>query len=445
MSWGTQRGATRIRIRHTHAILHTNLKALRMCCRGFGELGAKYLFEELWVHMNETSFANMTAIAEHPIYSHMVHELKIFPRLLTKFYFNGSYEREVRSRLRRIEANDVRTSCALSAKEMDNAYKRYKDIWEGEDGLSGKIQTKLLHAMNKFPQLHSITSGVWQDFIQSELRRVATVGKDPLLETTLMLPGLSWARLNYRHEGAHTSTVTKSIMRAIASSRPVFAGMLHRAGVFSSFTIDYTKLSARDLKLVKRLVSCLTCFELHIQNNKHKNTPDNPAIFREVLGWCNPNLQELSIVDSRWSRFYSEPVNAPHALKLVFGDTHWRRLSSLSLKQFAVDGDTLITILRRHKSTLKQLFMSDMLLLSASWQKSFTELQGGVLALIDFQGLHVSDVWTVALGYVGDDNASWDVMQKGLHSFIVDKQPWPSDILPAGLSRHIDDQPGDED
>ena len=391
--------------------------------------------------MNETSFAKMTTVAEQPAYSHMVRELKIFPRLLTKFYYRDGYERELRTRLRRIEVNGVRTSYTLSAEELDNAYDRYNEIWMGETGLLGNVETELLNAMDCLPQLHSVTSGGWQDFVQSESRWVPMTGKDIQLETTLMLPGLSWARLNYRNEGLHSSTVTKSIIRAIASSRPVLSGVLREAGIFKSFAIDYRKLSARDLRLVKRLVNCLICFDLPIPKNYNKK-PYDPVIFTEVLRWCSLNLEKLSITDSRSSPHPLWPPNTTGILEHIFGDIRWSRLSSLSLDGFIVDGDSLITVFQHHKSTLTKLCLLRIKVKFASWQQIFTELQGGALTVIDFQDLYVGETEHKALGRASDDDGSWDVLQKGLHSFIVDGQPWPSDILSANLSqddRQLDD------
>ena len=421
-----------------------NLKVLRLCCRSFAELGAKYLFEQLWVHMNEGSFAKMTAVAEHPAYSHMVHELKIFPKLLTRFYDNGSYEREVRRRLNRIEANGVKTSFTLSANEIAKAYERYNDIWRGEDDLSGRVQTGLLHAMNQFIKLHSITSGIWQDFVQSESRRLPRPGKDSLLETTLKLPGLSWVRFHYRNQDLHTPAVSKSMMRAIALSLPVLSGILRRAEIFVSFTINYNRLSARDTKLVKRLVNRLTHFELPIPNNYLRNSAD-AVTARGVLNWCSPNLQELSLVDSTIDPYPAGLLYIPDLFELALGDTHWPRLSSLSLKGFEVDGNTLITLLLRHRSTLKKLYLSNMRLQSGSWRKVFTELRGGAVTFVGCQKLYVGERSPMSSFCATNQDVSWDIVQKNLQSFIVEGQPWPSNVMPASLSQDNDDQTDDSD
>ncbi len=413
-----------------------NLKALRLCCRYFAENGAKYLFSQLWVYMTDTSFVKMRMVAEHPKYSRMVRELKVFPRLLTKFHGRNEYERRVRSRLNYIEKmenHDIEISDSLFTREMDTAYARFTEIWNQQLELLGNVEGRLFTALNHLTQLRSLTSGIWQEFALSELRR--TTSTDTITRRTrlLLVPGQC-------REHLHHPDDAMSIIRAAACCRPALTGVLRGLGIFKSFMADFMNSSPEDLELVRRLVTYSTYLDLTVDSVHLIVYKDLVTLgkYRRLLEWSNRNLEKLSVDDSMKVAFV--PVFAN-----VFGTIHWPRLRKLTLKGFSVHGDELSAFLQRHKKTLTNLRLLDITLQSASWRKVFTQLRGGALTSVAFRKLGVIGKEETFDGCDCGDYVSRESLREGLRSFIIGEQPWPSKVLPAILSRDVGDTEGHSD
>ena len=410
-----------------------NLKALRLCCRDFAEHGAKYLFSQLWVYLNEASFIKMMAIAEHPIYSQMVQELTIFPRLLRSSYDKDEYERIVRALPEFMEESEDELNTVLytlSTEELDAAYGRFTKTWEEQMKFSSKAENGLLTGINYFTKLHSITPGDRHDFAISEMRKMPSPNKNYLIDRLFMLPHQCW------EDGVHTPEDAISIIRAIASSPPLLSGALRGAEIFEYFMIDFLDSSAEDLELLKRVVTRLTYLGLAI----HSNDIDlcqhvvESGQCRQILEWSSPKLERLSVTDPQ--------ILEHEPFADVFGTIRFPRLSSLALDGFWVHGDDLIALLQRHKPTLKSLQLRAITLKSASWLKVFTELRGGALTFINFHQLRVSDAEEEFLSCACGIDGLSAIWRKAADSYIVEEQTWPS-LLPAFLSRNVVD-PGDQ-
>lgn len=63
------------------------MKSVQLCCRRIGLVAAEFLYHEVWLYMEQSSFAKLASIAKHPLYRHMVHELRFFPRLKQHLFF----------------------------------------------------------------------------------------------------------------------------------------------------------------------------------------------------------------------------------------------------------------------------------------------------------------------------------------------------------------------
>ncbi len=402
------------------------LKALRLCCRTFAELGARYLFARLSVYMTDSSFLKMRNIAEHPVYSHMVHELEIFPRLLSFLLDEDYYRKEVWDLLD-VEADALHYP--LSTEEVDATYGRFEGIWEDQMRLSGNVETRLRAAMDYFTQLHSMTSCTRQEHEMSQSRQLALPNEQSLDGGPRTHRGEYWD--NY---GNNTDD-TISIIRAIASSRPLNSGILRGGVIFRSFSLDFVRLSAEDLGLIKRIVTRLTSFSVNVRNDETNiGIPVELGDCRRLLEWSGPKLERLSVVNLANDGFSL-------SFARVFGTIHWPRLSWLSLSNFRVHSHELITFLQRHTSTLAKLHLQQIVLLSASWLRVFTEIRGGALTAIEIQRLQVSDTEAQFCGCrcdACDETESWEVWQKDLNLFIIGDGLWPSKVLPSFLTRKVD-------
>lgn len=396
------------------------LKALRLCCRTFAELGTRYLFAQLSVYMTESSFIKMRTIAEHPVYSHMVHELNICPRLLDVFYDSHEYEMRIRMLL---HPNPEQ----ISNEEVDAAYGRFMEIWNDQITLSGRTETGLRAAMDGFTHLHSVTSSNWREYEMSYDRQLAVPNKNANNGILRMYHDDYWE--GYEHITEDAMIIT----RATVSSSPLISGTLRRADIFGTFWLDLLDLSTEDLEWIKRLVTHLNCFDLTMCTGEMASWEDfsvESDRCRRVLESSADCLERLSVVDLGM-------YECKAAFAHIFGKIHWPRLSWFSLEGFYIHGNELITFLEGHRSTLKNLHLRKIILMSASWYKVFNELRSGVLLSIEFERLRVVDPEETFFG--SDRHDVEEISRKRLKAFIIDKQPWPSAVLPAGLSREVRD------
>ncbi len=371
----------------------------------------------------------MRNIAEHPVYSHMVHELEIFPRLLSFWLDKDNYRKEARDLL------DVEVDALhypLSTEEVDATYGRFEGIWEDQMRLSGNVETRLRAAMDYLTQLHSMTSCTRQEHEMSQSRQLALPNEQSLDGGPRTYRGEYWD--NY---GNNTDDTISSV-RAIASSRPLNSGILRGGVIFGSFSLDFVRLSAEDLGLIKQIVTRLTSFSVNVRNVRNDDTnigiPVDSGDGRRLLEWSGPKLEMLSVVNLANDEFSL-------SFARVFGTIHWPRLSWLSLSNFRVHSHELITFLQRHTSTLAKLHLQQIVLLSASWLRVFTEIRGGALTAIEIQRLQVSDTEAHFCGCrcdACDETESWEVWQKDLNLFIIGDGPWPSKVLPSFLTRKVD-------
>lgn len=96
-------------------------KSLRLCYRHLARDAAYYLYDAVWVYLDQTSLSKRAAIARHPVYSQMVVEVKFFPRLFNKeFEIRVGYENYIRTmkytgRGRELLGFDGEGRCQLSA------------------------------------------------------------------------------------------------------------------------------------------------------------------------------------------------------------------------------------------------------------------------------------------------------------------------------------------
>lgn len=284
----------------------------------------------------------MSMVAQHLIYSYMVYELKIFPRLVGFPYTRDRYKNRVQGLF------SLKYGEEISEEDIDAAYGKFSAGWDEQVRFSGNVTIKLRASMNCFAQLNSIASGNWQDFDASDLRQFPSLDLDFLGRRRLILPVHCWET---DPSGLHILDDAMSIVRAIALSRPLVSGILRRAGIFTFFPIDLMDLSAEDLELVERLITRLTSFgfTIYCQNWNLSQYLVVSGQCRRVLEWSSPNSERLYVVVPTLPRFEL-------AFPQVFDAIRWPRLSWSSLQGFHVHGNDLIVSLHRHKPTRRIVF-----------------------------------------------------------------------------------------
>ena len=157
--------------RNESAVSITDIKAFRLSCRAFADLAPQYLFHNIWLYMEEDSFAKLKALTEHPRYGRMVRVLKIFPNLLSDdLLVKEDYEMCVKdititsdSREKWGFGTDGKRD--LSQEQLDAGFLEYNHVYEQQSQTRTSADNPLHHALAAFTGLRSITTGFVYEII----------------------------------------------------------------------------------------------------------------------------------------------------------------------------------------------------------------------------------------------------------------------------------------
>jgi len=115
-------------------------------------------------------------------------------------------------------------------------------------------------------------------------------------------------------------------------------------------------------------------------------------------------LERLVLYTHEVSFFFATPLES------YFGKQSWPNLRILQLCNFHTDADTLLRLIKRNSSTLKEVTLSQVLFHSAQWPSFFNGLRGLVAEgnlNLETVGLDSGCWWRT-----GDDSSDWNVVYK---------------------------------
>lgn len=354
---------------------NANIKSMRLCCRWVGLVAAEFLYREVWLYMEQSSFAKLASIAKHPLYCHMVHELRFFPRFKQHVFFENQaymdYFGEMEENRERNHIHpfgfDVPKGRCWTQTEINNCSEGYSILCR-EHAESFSSAEPLFHtAMNAFTNLTAVNFQKLNPLptLCSGLS-VADVarGTDAKNRTKLIqFYG------NLKSVPVHDSRDVALAMKGLAQARR----MISRLDFFDC-TDDIDDLECDvDPIIGYPLTGNLEFVKTVFAQIRHLRVPSG-FLHARLLSHC-PNLESLCVTSSLcWgSNDEDQDLDAGHyphpypSLHRGFGNIHWVNLQALSIVWDDISADLLIAVLRRHRSTLVKVQLWNISLWCGSW------------------------------------------------------------------------------
>lgn len=400
-----------------------NLKALRLSCRPFAHLAASYLFQCVWLYMDEDSFAKLTALSEHPILRYKVSTIKIFSKLLSAdLLVKEDYETCVKSITFSGEGRgqwgfEADGNRILTQADLDTGFVEYIHYLDKESSFQCKAEGLLQAALQGFPKLSWISPGFAKETFEfgtwpSQLSKVADIARKTLMARDCK----GWNSVAYDVDAALI------IIRAIATSERSLSALY--LGAYDCFFLDF---SPRDRVFAEACLQSITHLGLRLFSpdaTKLEQILDAGCCSR-FLKWA-PALESLVVATNEGKNQFRL------SLHHVFGPERWDNLDSLTLFGFYFESMELIKLVNRHRRTLSQLYLNCCTLVNRSWYHVFTGIRDtrkndGALKKFLPSNLANSDHENNYFAW-GCDPA----VLKQLDSFIFEDGAWPSGF-PAGL------------
>lgn len=404
------------------------LKALRLCCRAFAILTPPYLYRDLWLYMEEDSFARLKAVASHPKYRLMVRVLKIFPKLLSSnLLIKEDYEECVKAinftgdghEQWGFDANGNRN---LSHEQLDDGFAQYTRLCENQQDTLSKAQDLLSDALSAFAGLRWVTPGFVDELLNDDTIMSNPKGKIPTMARTTHMAVACEGWQIEMHDWEDSFTV----LAALASSECKIYGLnlVNDAGAFDAIFIDLPEDVYGAARKVLRHVRSLsmqistredTMEELH-------NVLENDCC-ANFLGLAT-NIEDLRISCGVQQNFYLH-------LEHVFGTTGWSNLRYFFVSAVWANLDQLHGFMERHRETLEDIQLHRIILESGSWKKVFAGMRGRKA----LKRAKFNDLWTQNLLVKCDspseslESMLWrEEWQALLDGFIFGGKDWPSEL-----------------
>ena len=372
------------------------ITSLRLVNRRLSLIASEYLFKEVLLNSHAASYEKMVAIAQHPKYRTNVRQLRISPKripspLLDRQQFeawlHGDRNLLGDPRLSHVNGGYFPSvSREVTWEQMipllDGAYQDYKQTYLDQMEFQPKAEAMLQSSIGQFARLTHVVSGVhWPHHDQSWRH------------------GGPWHHC-CRHQGVHPLThawvkgVTlevfdmdqaESIFRAVARGQS-------RSGAHVDVTSLLQDCDTRivDLRiangggyLVQDLIADTEQLNVYFNSFSIEGLTSlvTTGRFTNFLA----SLTKLSNITCSTRRFNgSSQLETVYTLQIfsltdIFANKIWPHLTTLNLERFITSEAELTNLLARHKPSLRNLLLQDLLFSEGSWNAIFASLRGGVL------------------------------------------------------------------
>ncbi|KAI0854024.1 hypothetical protein F5Y00DRAFT_64912 [Daldinia vernicosa] len=345
-----------------------DIRRFRLCCKAFADAGACFAFREIIFYLHPHDFDMLRHISLHPIASKNVRSLIYVGHTLESPKKSWDEFQKYYSDIRSVEkiiaqhANETPPP-RIGNQQLLRLYKNYEvAIDEQEKMLNNKEDISCLkEVISRFSSLQEITMSTQFEFGRG-------TRKTPF-EGCLVKPGDELTPMGCRQ----LDSLLSAVFEADIKLRRLTAG---------TFSWQFFQKPAVELRHTLSFSSNLTCLELCIDTGEEYF---RVGVAEDVLGGTEvPQCRHL--LETGLLRDFIKSLSQLQTLSVVFNwhsDEHgyaarledimepkhrWEHLDSLTLGNITCERHDLMSMLRRHKGTLKALCLRDIRLRSTSWR-----------------------------------------------------------------------------
>ncbi|KAI1396662.1 hypothetical protein F4819DRAFT_120245 [Hypoxylon fuscum] len=346
-----------------------DVRRFRLCCKAFADAGACFAYREVVFYLHHRDLDMLRHISQHPIASRNVRSLIYIGHTMGSPGKSLDEFRRFYAALREGEKFVAETlqeppPPRIGNLQLESLYKTYMATVEQEEKIlrDDLDMSCLKDAISRFTSLQEVTMST--DFWFYWGREHKTP-----FEGCLLKPGDELQPTGCRQ--------LDSLLTAVSATDLKLKKL--RAGVFS-----WQFLQKPPAELSRALSSCtnLTSLELCIDTGMQDNGPDHDDDM--LVGTEVPQCRRL--METGLLRDFIKSLHRLQTLSVVFGwhsEEHgyaarledimepkhrWDHLDSLTLGNITCERQDLMSMLKRHKGTLKELCLRDIRLRSTSWQ-----------------------------------------------------------------------------
>ncbi|KAI5860397.1 hypothetical protein GGS23DRAFT_235316 [Durotheca rogersii] len=348
-----------------------DVRRFRLCCRAFADAGACFVHNEVVFYLHPTDLEMLRTISLHPIASKNVLSLVYVgltmeraseystadTRKMNLYEFCGHLA-IVKTREAMARRQFGLPTTKIDLDQFVVPYKNYDaTVAQQEKILQENADISCIEeAVSRFPSLEEVTmaSGTWS----RKGKR-----KTPF-DSCMVIPGEFLLPEGCRQLDSLLSAVYKANIKL-------------RKLTVGSFSWKFFQKPPAELSRALSPCSELTCLELCIDTAS--DLVGDPADGAEVThcqrlmetGLLRDFIKSLHALQTLHVIFqwYSNENSYTPRLEEVIEPRHrWEHLDSLTLGNIKCERQDLMSLLRRHRSTLKELCLRDISLRSTSWQ-----------------------------------------------------------------------------
>ena len=427
------------------------LMSLRLVNKRLSLIASGYLFKEVVVNFHTASYEKMVAIAQHPKYRTHVRQLRISPRrvpspLLDRQQFENWLHGD------RNLLGDPRLSHVNGGyfpllghdgtwddimPHLDGAYQEYKQTYLDQLKFIPKAEAMLQSSISQFGRLTHVLSGInWPHHNQSWQH------------------GGAWKHC-CRHRGVHPLThaweqgaalevfdmdQAESIFRAVARGQSRSGAQIDVTSLLQDCDtrIMDPGIANGGSHLVQDLTTNTEQLNVYFNSFSMEGLTDlvTTGRFTNFLA----SLTKLSNITCSTRRLngsrHLQTIHTPQTFSLtnIFANKIWPHLTTLTLERFITSEAELMSLLGRHKPSLRILSLQTLLFSKGSWNAVFANLRGGVLQQLgvyhlgyreseykDFDEAFLNDLDYSRLGFLEESHP--------LHRFVIRNEPWDNVIM----------------
>ncbi|KAI1374800.1 hypothetical protein F4677DRAFT_156509 [Hypoxylon crocopeplum] len=343
-----------------------DIRRFRLCCKAFADAGACFAFREVVFYLHHHDLDMLRSISLHPIASKNVRSLvyvghTLDPTKETLDDFHKSYCMIRRAEMYIAFRTGEAPPPVVGEQQLQMLYKNYEATVDRQENIiwNNADISCIREAISRFTSLQEVTMSCDFWFLKN--------GRKSPFEGCLLKPNDYLEPTGCRQ----LDSLLSAIFEADIKLRRLSAG---------SFSWRFFQKPAAELSRALSLYTNLTCLELCIDTGLRDDRATNKlTVGTEVPECCRmletgllrnfikslTQLRTLHVVFS----WHSEEHGYPARLENIMEPKHrWGHLESLTLGNITCERHDLLSMLRRHKSTMKDLCLRDIRLRSTSWQ-----------------------------------------------------------------------------